>query len=321
MFDSFSQLIAFCLMGLDSASYAGKAAQFFIADVPKIFVLLTVVIFVITYIRSYFSAVRSRSLLAGHKHWGHLMAGGLGVLTPFCSCSAVPVFIGFLEGGIPLGVTMTFLIASPTVNELAIALLFGLFGWKITALYIGSGLVIAIVGGLIIGALKMEKYVEDYVWQMKFGNMPDEHVPSQKERIVQAWAHVKGIISKIWIYVIIGIGIGALIHGYVPEEWIATHLGTNSWWTVPAAVAIGVPLYGNCGSTLPVIQALITKGVPIGTALALMMAITAISLPEIILLRRVLKPRLLALFIAIVSIAIMAVGFLFNAIYLHNSLT
>lgn len=315
MFDSFAQLVVFHLMGFDPASYAGKSIHFFVMDVPKIFVLLTTVIFAITYLRSYFSPDRSRKLLAGRKSWGHLLAGGLGVLTPFCSCSAVPVFIGFLEGGVPLGVTMTFLIASPTVNEVAIAMLFGLFGWKITALYIGSGLFIAIVGGVIIGALKMERFVEDYVWQMKVGAAANETAPSQKDRISEAWAHAKEIVTKIWLYVFIGIGAGAVIHGYVPESWIAEHLGSRSWWSVPAAVAIGVPLYGNAGSTLPAIQALIAKGVPIGTALALMMAITAISLPEIILLRRVLKPKLLATFIAIVSIAIMAVGYLFNAIF------
>lgn len=315
MFDSFAQLIAFQLLGFDPSSYAGKAVHFFMMDVPKIFVLLLTVIFVITYIRSYFSAVQARKLLAGRKHWGHLLAGGLGVLTPFCSCSAVPVFIGFLEGGVPLGVTMTFLIASPTVNEIAIALLFGLFGWKLTALYIGSGLFIAIVGGAVIGRLNMERYVEDYVWQMNLGAPSAEKKLSQKDRISQSWKHVMGIISKIWIYVIVGIGVGAMIHGYVPESWIAEHLGVRAWWSVPSAVAIGVPLYGNAGSTLPAIQALIAKGVPIGTALALMMSITAISLPEIILLRRVLKPKLLAVFIAIVSIGIIAVGYLFNAIF------
>lgn len=313
MFDFIAQKIVFGLAGFDAATYAGKAAHFFVMDVMKIFVLLAVVITAVTYIRSYFSALRTRALLAGRKHWGHLLAGGLGIVTPFCSCSAVPMFIGFLEGGVPLGVTMTFLIASPAVNEIAIALLFGLFGWKITALYIGSGLVIAVVGGAIIGALGMERQVEDYVWRIRFDETGDEVVPSQRERITQALAHMRLILSRIWIYVVIGIGVGAVIHGYVPDSWISEHLGAKAWWGVPAAVAIGVPLYGNAGSTLPAIQALIAKGVPIGTALALMMAITAISLPEIILLRRVLKPKLLAAFVGIVAVAIMMVGFLFNA--------
>lgn len=314
MFDLVAQKIVFELAGVDPASYAGVAVHFFVMDIMKIFVLLAVVIALVTYVRSYFSPLRTRALLAGRKHWGHIFAGGLGVVTPFCSCSAVPMFIGFLEGGVPLGVTMTFLIASPAVNEIAIALLFGLFGWKITALYIASGLTIAIVGGAVIGTLGMEKQVEDYVWKIKFDETGDEVIPSQRERITQAFAHMRMILGKIWLYVVIGIGVGAFIHGYVPDTWISANLGARSWWSVPAAVAIGVPLYGNAGSTLPSIQALIAKGVPIGTALALMMAITAISLPEIILLRRVLKPKLLAVFVAVVATAIMLVGFLFNAI-------
>lgn len=313
MFEKFADLVVFRLIGLDSGSYDGKVLHFFVADTLKIMVLLIVVIAVIAYLRSYFPATTSRRILATHKKLGHLAAAALGIVTPFCSCSAVPMFIGFVEGGVPLGVTMTFLIASPTINEIAIAMLLGLFGWKITALYIGSGFAIALIAGAIIGALKMEKYVEDYVWQIKFDEIV-ETKPSQKERVVQSIAHTRQIFSKIWFYVIIGVGVGALIHGYVPEEWIATHLGRDAWWTVPAAVIIGVPLYGNTGTALPIAQALIAKGVPLGTALALMMSISAISFPEMILLRRVLKPRLLATFIAIVSIAIMIVGFLFNAV-------
>ena len=314
MFDAFARLIVFDLLKLSESSYAANALHFFIMDVMKIFVLLAFVITLVTYVRSYFSATRTRKLLAGRKHWGHILAGVFGIVTPFCSCSAVPMFIGFIEGGVPLGVTMTFLIASPTINEIAIALLFGLFGWKITTLYIGSGLIIAIAGGLLIDWLKMERHVEDYVWSIKFDNVADEVIPSQKERLVQSTAHTKLILSKIWIYVVIGIGIGALIHGYVPANWIAENLGVARWWSVPAAVAIGVPLYGNAGSTLPIIQALILKGVPIGTALALMMSITAISLPELILLRRVLKPKLLGVFVSIVAIAIIVVGLIFNMI-------
>jgi len=314
MFDALAKFMVFDLIKLPESSYAAHALHFFIMDIFKIFILLAFVITIVTYIRSYFSPVRTRKLLAERKHWGHLLAAALGIVTPFCSCSAVPMFIGFLEGGVPLGVTMTFLIASPSINEIAIALLFGLFGWKITALYIGSGFVIAVAGGLFIDKLKMEKYVEDYVWKIKFDNVADVVVPSQHERIVQSVAHTRLILSKIWIYVIIGIGVGALIHGYVPQNWIAQNLGQIKWWSVPLAVAMGVPLYGNAGSTLPAIQALITKGVPIGTALALMMSITAISLPEIILLRRVLKPALLAVFVSIVSVAIVIVGLLFNAI-------
>ena len=314
MFDWIAQQIVYRILSFEQGSYAGSAVHFFVMDVMKIFVLLAIVIALVSYLRSYFPAQRSRRLLAGRRHWGHLAAAGLGIVTPFCSCSAVPMFIGFIEGGVPLGVTMTFLIASPAINEIAIALLFGLFGWKVTAIYIGSGLLIAIAGGALIDRLRMERYVEDYVWNIRFDNVADVVVPSQRERVVQAFAHMRHILSRIWVYVLVGIGVGAAIHGYVPQEWIAEYLGARQWWSVPAAVAIGVPLYGNAGSTLPVVQALIAKGVPLGTALALMMSITAISLPELILLRRVLKPMLLAVFVAIVAVAIMAVGFLFNAI-------
>lgn len=312
MFDKLAAYFVFELLRLSETSFAGKALHFFVMDVIKIFILLAVVITVVTYIRSYFSALRTRKLLAGKKHWGHILAGLLGIVTPFCSCSAVPMFIGFIEGGVPLGVTMTFLIACPTINEIAIALLFGLFGLKITAIYIGSGLAIAIFGGALIEKLKMERYVEDYVWKLKFDEAADVVIPSQKERASQSLAHTRLILARIWPYVLIGIGAGALIHGYVPENFISAHLGTRQWWTVPLAVIMGIPLYGNAGSTLPIIQALIYKGVALGTALALMMSITAISLPELILLRRVLKPKLLATFVAIVSIAIIIVGLLFN---------
>ncbi len=314
MFDLIASRIVYRLLSFEQGTYAGDAVHFFVMDVMKIFVLLAVVITLVSYLRSYFPATRSRMLLAGRKRFGYPLAGGLGVLTPFCSCSAVPMFIGFIEAGIPLGVTMTFLIASPTVNEIAIALLFGLFGWKVTTIYIASGLAIAIVGGIIIDALKMERHVEDYVWNLRFDNVSDAVIPSQRERIVQAVAHMRSIISKIWIFVFVGIGIGATIHGFVPASWIVEHLGARQWWSVPAAVLIGVPLYGNAGSTLPAIGELIAKGVPLGTALALMMSITAISLPELILLRRVLKPRLLAVFVGIVAAAIVCVGYLFNAI-------
>jgi uncharacterized protein len=314
MFDALARWVVFSVLQVGDSTYAGTALHFFVMDIAKIFVLLAVVIVLVTYVRTYFSPLRTRQLLAGRKHWGHLAAGCLGIVTPFCSCSAVPMFIGFIEGGVPLGVTMTFLIASPAINEIAIALLFGLFGFQITAMYIGSGLIIAIAGGLLIDRLKMERHVEDYVWQIRFDEVADAVIPSQRERIVQSIAHMRLILGRIWPYVVIGIAVGALIHGYVPEGWISEHLGTVRWWSVPLAVAIGVPLYGNAGSTLPIVQALIAKGVPIGTALALMMSITAISLPELILLRRVLKPRLLATFVGIVAAAITAVGFLFNAV-------
>lgn len=313
MFEQLADALVFGAMRMDPADMKAKAIHFFVMDTVKIFVLLAVVITAVSYVRSYFPATRTRRLLAGRKHLSYIVAGALGVVTPFCSCSAVPMFIGFVESGIPLGVTMTFLIATPIVNEVALALLFGLFGSKIAALYLASGLAIALFGGGMIGALGLERYVEGYVWELKFDQIEDV-IPSQHERVVQALSHMRLILSRVWIYVVVGIGVGALIHGYVPESVLQNLVGAQRWYSVPLAVVAGVPLYGNVGGTLPVIHALVQKGVPIGTALALMMSITAISLPELILLRRVLKPVLLAVFTGLVAAAIVATGYMFNAI-------
>jgi uncharacterized membrane protein YraQ (UPF0718 family) len=237
------------------------------------------------------------------------------VLTPFCSCSAVPLFIGFVEAGIPLGVTFSFLIAAPMVNEVALAMLFGMFGWRVAGLYLIAGLSIAIVAGIVIGLLKMERHVEEFVWQVRGGggSVAEQH-PTWSQRFSGAWQNTREIVGKVWLYVVVGIAVGASIHGYVPQDALAGILGKGTWWSVPAAVLIGVPLYSNAAGVIPVVQALMAKGAALGTVLAFMMAVVALSLPELIILRRVLKPRLLAAFVGIVAMGIVAIGYLFNLV-------
>jgi hypothetical protein len=246
---------------------------------------------------------------------GNILAALLGIVTPFCSCSAVPLFIGFVKSGIPLGVTFSFLIAAPTINEVAIILLFGLFGWKVMALYIVSGLTIAIVAGFIIGRLKMERYVEDFVWQIKSGQQTFKENMTWADRVVRAWYSVKEIVGKVWLYVVIGIAIGAGIHGYVPEDALASILGSNVWWSVPLAVLIGIPLYSNAAGIVPIVGTLIEKGASVGTALAFMMSVIGLSLPEAVILKRVLKMPLLVTFFVVIGVAIIITGYLFNSIF------
>lgn len=308
--------ISFDLIGLAKDSRFGESLAFFLYDVPKILLLLSGMIFVISIIRTFFSPERTRSLLGGKREGvGNIIAAMLGVVTPFCSCSAVPLFIGFVESGIPLGVTFSFLIAAPTINEVAVVMLFGLFGWKVAGLYAVSGLIIAIVAGFIIGRLKMEHYVEDFVWQRvgSTDQILDEKI-TWSDRIERAWSSVKEIVGKVWLYVVLGIAIGAGIHGYVPEDALATILGNKAWWSVPAAVILGVPLYSNAAGMIPIVGVLIEKGAPLGTALAFMMAVIGLSLPEAVILRRVLKLPLLVTFFGVIAVAIMATGYLFNLI-------
>ena len=306
--------IAYRLLSLPQTSHLGEALAFFFYDVPKIILLLGGMIFLITMLRSFFSAEQTRAWLGGKREGvGNVMAAALGIITPFCSCSAVPLFIGFVESGIPLGVTFSFLISAPVVNEVALVMLFGLFGWKVAGLYLISGLTIAIVAGVIIGRLKLERYVEDFVWQIKVGkgaNLPEQ--PSWAQRFQVAWDSTKEIVGKVWLYVIVGIAIGAGIHGYVPESALAGILGKQAWWSVPAAVVLGVPLYSNAAGVIPIVSALMEKGAALGTVLAFMMAVVGLSLPEIIILRRVLKPQLIAVFVGTVAIAIIITGYLFN---------
>ena len=308
--------LTYGLFGLARGSHLGDSLAFFLYDVPKILLLLSGMIFAITILRSFFSPERTRALLGGRREGvGNVFAAGLGVLTPFCSCSAVPLFIGFVESGIPLGVTFSFLIAAPMVNEVALVMLFGMFGWQVAGLYLISGLSIAIVAGLVIGRLKMERYVEDFVWQIKGGGgaVAGEH-PTWAQRFTQAWESTCEIVGKVWLYVVVGIAVGAGIHGYVPDDALAGVMGSDAWWSVPAAVLIGVPLYSNAAGVIPVVQALMAKGAALGTVLAFMMAVVALSLPELIILRRVLKPQLIATFVGVVALGIIAIGYLFNVV-------
>ena len=311
-----TEFLAFDGLHLQRGSALGEAVAFFLYDVPKILLLLGGMIFLITLLRTFFSAERTRQLLGGrHVGIGNVLAAMLGIVTPFCSCSAVPLFIGFVESGIPLGVTFSFLIAAPVINEVAIVLLFGLFGWQVAALYVGSGLTIAIIAGIIIGQLRLERYVEDFVWQMQVGAAQDDSLTlTWEDRITRGWDAVRDIVKKVWLYVVIGIAVGAGIHGYVPTDALAAVMGKSAWWSVPAAVLIGIPLYSNAAGIIPVVSALLEKGASLGTALAFMMAVIGLSLPETIILRRVLKPQLIAIFLGVVGIAIVITGYLFNII-------
>lgn len=314
MIKTFADYLVFTKIGLLPGSRAGEALNFFIYDTIKIFLLLTSIIFIVAIIRSYFSPERTRRILSSkHEYVGNVLAALLGTVTPFCSCSAVPLFIGFLESGIPLGVTFSFLISSPMVNEVALIMLWGLFGWKVALIYVGTGLVVAIIAGLIIGRLKMEKYVQDYVWEIKVGATEIQE-QSFREKLEYARGYTLGLLKKIWPYVFIGIGIGAFIHGYAPADFLLKYAGRDNPFAVPLAVLIGVPLYSNAAGIIPIIQALMSKGMAIGTVLAFMMAVTALSLPEAVILKNVLKTRLLVTFFGIVAVAIIAVGYLFNAI-------
>lgn len=314
MIKTFADYLVFTKIGLLPGSRSGEALNFFIYDTIKIFLLLTSIIFIVAIIRSYFSPERTRRILSSkHEYVGNVLAAMLGTVTPFCSCSAVPLFIGFLESGIPLGVTFSFLISSPMVNEVALIMLWGLFGWKIALIYVGTGLVVAIIAGLIIGRLKMEKYVQDYVWEVKVG-AAEIREQSFREKLEYARDYTLGLLKKIWPYVFIGIGIGAFIHGYAPADFLLKYAGPDNPFAVPLAVLIGVPLYSNAAGIIPIVQALMSKGMAIGTVLAFMMAVTALSLPEAIILKNVLKTRLLATFFGIVATAITIVGYLFNAI-------
>lgn len=301
---------------VDRASRLGGALQFFLYDTPKVLLLLTGIVFVMGMLNSAFTPERTRVLLAGRTEGvANVMAASLGVVTPFCSCSAVPLFIGFVQAGVPLGVTFSFLIAAPMVNEVALTLLFGLFGWRIALLYLGLGLSVAIVAGWVIGRLKMEAYLEDWVRDMPrvVARAGDLRL-TLAERVEAGFAAVREIVGKVWPYVLVGIAIGAAIHGYVPEAFMASVMGKDAWWSVPLAVLVGVPMYANAAGVIPVVQALLAKGAALGTVLAFMMSVIALSLPEMVILRRVLKLRLIATFVAVVAGGILLVGYVFNAV-------
>jgi uncharacterized membrane protein YraQ (UPF0718 family) len=314
--ENITDWIVYSFLSLGRGTHLTEAIWFFIFEVPKVLLLLTLIVFAIGIVRTYFSPVRTRKLLEGKPLWlGNIMAGALGIVTPFCSCSAVPLFLGFVEAGIPLGVTFSFLIAAPMINEVAIVLLIGLFGWSTALIYISAGLVIAITSGFIIGKLKLERFVEDWVYQMHSGGDDFEEKLSFSDRIERGFSSVKEIVGKVWIYVALGIAVGAGIHGYVPENFMASLMGKSAWWSVPLSIMIGVPLYSNAAGIIPIVQALIAKGASLGTALAFMMSVIGLSLPEAIILKKVLKLPLIFAFIGIVAVGIMFVGYLFNWIY------
>ena len=303
--------------GLDRTSRLGSAVHFFLADTVKIGLLLVGIIFAVTVLRSFITIERTRALLGGRREGvGNVMAAGLGVVTPFCSCSAVPAFIGFVAAGVPLGVTLSFLIASPLVNEVAVVLLYGLFGFKIAALYIASGLLIAILAGFLLGRLHLERWVEPFVFQTTLRGQPVQpgSALSWGDRAALGREEVRTILRKIWPYLLVGIGLGAVIHGWAPTDFFARHAGPHNPFAPLIAVALGVPLYSNAAGVMPLVEALHAKGLAMGTLLAFMMSVVALSLPEMILLRRVLRPQLLACFVGVVATAILATGYLFNAI-------
>jgi uncharacterized protein len=317
MFALFTQLadwLVFGMLGLSPATKLGDAVHFFVEDVSKIFVLLTVIIFLMGMLRTMLTPERMRRILAGHRRGpAYILAGLLGAVTPFCSCSAVPLFIGLLEAGVPLGVTMTFLATSPMINEVAVVMLLALLGWKITALYFVTGMVVGALGGIAADRAGLERYVEDYVWKIRLGDMADQEMDTTlRGRAAYGWSQVREIIGRVWLYVLVGIGIGAGLHGYVPQDFFLRWAGPDNPLAVPIAVLAGVPLYSNAAGMIPIVEALLAKGLPVGTVLALMMSITAISLPEMMILRKVLKPQMLLLFAGFLAVAFTATGYLFN---------
>ncbi|MDT8446297.1 MAG: permease [bacterium] len=305
------------LTGLDGESRLGGAVHFFLYDTPKVFLLLVAVVFVMGVVETFFAPERTRAVLANKPMGlGNLLAALLGIVTPFCSCSAIPLFIGFLSAGVPLGVTFSFLISAPMVNEIALALLFAMFGWKVAGLYLVMGLSIATLAGVVIGKLKMEKHLEEWVRNIQTNAAPQQFSAHStwNLRFEAGLKHVQEIVGKVWGYIIIGIALGAAIHGYVPEEFMASIMGKDVWWSVPVAVLLGVPMYTNAAGIIPIVEALIAKGASLGTTLAFMMSVIALSAPEMLILRKVLKPRLIFTFVIVVASGILLVGYLFNLI-------
>lgn len=311
-----SELLTYRVLGLARDSHLGQSVAFFLYEAPKVLLLLVLIVFGVGIVQSFFTAERTRALLAGKRESvGNVLAALLGVVTPFCSCSAVPLFLGFVEVGIPLGVTLSFLVSAPMVNEVALVLLFGLFGWKVAALYLATGLTVAITSGLILGRMKLERFVEPWVFEsIKRSATYESERLGFTGRIGKGVESVREVVGKVWPWVLAGIAVGAGIHGYVPEGLLAGIMGKQAWWSVPAAVAIGVPMYSNAAGIIPVVEALLGKGAALGTVLAFMMAVIGLSLPEIVILRKVLRPRLIATFVGIVACGILMVGWLFNAV-------
>jgi uncharacterized protein len=316
MFDAFASLIVYRWLGLNPSAHAAAALHFFIMDVTKIFILLLIIIYLMGLLRALLAPERVREFVRNRPDWqARGMAVSLGAVTPFCSCSSVPLFIGFVEAGIPLGVTFSFLIASPMINEVAVVILAGILGWKLALLYVAAGLIVAWLGGLVMQWFKPERWVEAYVWKIQMGqaDLP-ERDSSFKGRHDYAVAEVKEIVGRIWKWVLIGVGVGALFHGFVPESWVTRHLAGGEWYNVPAAVLLGIPLYSNATGIIPVAEAMLNKGVAMGTTLALMMSVAALSLPEMLILRKVIKWQALALFATVLGVAFTLVGWGFNSL-------
>jgi hypothetical protein len=313
--DPFSRWVAYDALGIAHGSHLGESVSFFFLDIPKVFMLLLLIVWGIGVLRSFFTPERTRTILAGKREViGDVLAALLGVVTPFCSCSAVPLFIGFVEAGIPIGVTFSFLISSPMVNEIALAMLFGLFGWRIALIYMSTGLFIAILTGVVIGRLHMEHQVEDWVYEIRMGQTPAllQEV-GWMSRIDYGLHQIREIVGRVWPYIILGIGAGAAIHGYIPADMMAGYMG-KAWWSVPVVVLFGAPWYSNAAGVIPIVQALMEKGAALGTVLAFMMSIIGISFPETVILRKVLKPKLIAVFVGVVTLGIIIVGYIFNLI-------
>ncbi|MDZ7802700.1 permease [Thiohalophilus sp.] len=315
MFNALADLIVYQWFGLSADSHAGAALHFFVMDTTKIFAMLMIIIYIMGLLRALLSPEKVRDYVRGKPKWmARSSAVGLGAVTPFCSCSSVPLFIGFVEAGVPLGVTFSFLIASPMINEVAVVILIGILGWELTLMYVAAGLTVAYVGGMIMERFKPERWVEDYVWKIQMGETAEvEADTTLAGRHRYAWSEVKEIVGRLWKWVVAGIAVGALFHGYVPEGWVTEHLGgKDNWLAVPGAVLLGVPLYSNATGVIPVAEAMLGKGVAIGTTLAFMMSIAALSLPEMIILRKVIRWPALALYAGVLAIAFMLVGWGFN---------
>ncbi|MGA2322514.1 MAG: permease [Sedimentisphaerales bacterium] len=310
---AFGQWFTYSLLNMRQGGHLSSAVEFFIFETPKVLMLLVLIVFGIGIVRSFFTPEKTRKILSGKSETvGNILAALLGVVTPFCSCSAVPLFVGFVTAGVPLGVTFSFLISAPMINEIALVMLFGMFGWRVAGLYMGVGLLIAIVAGWILGRLHMEKHIEPWVFQAQIGEAVQEDAINWEGRIRYGLNAVRDIVSKVWIYVILGIAVGAGIHGYVPQDFMASFMGKGAWWSVPAAVLLGVPMYSNAAGIIPIVKALLEKGAALGTVLAFMMAVIGLSLPEAIILRNILKPKLVFTFFGIVAAGIVVIGYLFN---------
>lgn len=310
----FAQWFTYALLKMRHGGHLSSSVEFFVFEAPKVLMLLVIVVFAVGIIRSFFTPERTRRILSSKKKIiGNILAALLGIVTPFCTCSAVPLFVGFVTAGVPLGVTFSFLISAPMINEIALVLLFGMFGWKVAGLYMGVGLLIAIIAGWILGKMKMEKHIESWVFETQITETAEQKM-NWNDRINFGIVAVKDIVKKVWIYVVLGIAVGSGIHGYVPQDFLASFMGKGAWWSVPLAVLLGVPMYSNAAGIIPVVKALLEKGAALGTVLAFMMAVIGLSLPEAIILRNILKPRLVFTFFGIVAVGIIIIGYLFNMV-------